>query len=245
MKTDYNCFAGRWPFIKRRQAGFDALRKMHEKHGIESGYVSSLDAVFYNDPFEGDLGLSKEIKGAGYRHAISINPMLPNTEYDIKRADESFGYDAFRIYPTLHGYDFDTPQFTEFYHMATQKEKPLFIHCLFGDPRLDYLLKQRLFESESLGLFLKVDHSIPVVLCNMRLNDIYAMASYAGENNNVYYDMSELRHSMFAIDELSKAGLDDRMVFGSFYPVFDFRAAHIHFDGVDDSIKNKILNRSI
>jgi predicted TIM-barrel fold metal-dependent hydrolase len=189
--------------------------------------------------------LSKEIIGTGYMHAVSINPMLPNTAYDIKRADESFRYDAFRIYPTLHGYDFDTPQFTEFYHMASHKGKPLFIHCLFGDPRLDYLLKQLLFESESLGLFLKAGHSIPVVLCNIRLNDIYAMAPYAGQNNNIYYDMSELRHSMFAIDDLSKAGLVDRMVFGSLYPVFDFKAAYIHLDGVEDSIKNKILNRRI
>lgn len=245
MKTDYNCFTGAWPFIKRRQIDFDGLRRMHEKHGIETGLVSSLNAVFYNDPFEGDVELSRIIKNSGYSHAVSINPMLPNTGYDIKRADASFEYDAFRIYPTIHGYDFDAPQFTEFIHMAAEKGKPVLIHCTFGDFRLDYLLRQIPFETESLGLFLKSGHEVPVVLCNMQLGEMDKMADILKKDKNVYIDMSEIRHSMFALDDLRGMGLADKTVFGSFYPVFDFKAAYIHFDGEEESARDKILNRKI
>jgi len=245
MKTDYNCFTGAWPFVKRRQVDFDGLRKMHEKHGIKTGIVSSLNAVFYNDPFEGDMELAQKIKGSGYKQAVSINPMLPNTAYDIKRADESFEYSAFRIYPTVHGYDFDTPQFIEFYHMASQKGKPIFVHCTFGDQRLDYLLRQIPFEMESLSQFIKTGLNVPIVLCNMRLGAMESMADILGKEDNVYMDMSEMRHSMFAIDDLKDMGLISKIVFGSFYPVFDFMAAHMHFDGVDDRAKNAILEREI
>ncbi len=245
MKKDYNCFIGSWPFIKRRQADFDGLRRMHEKNGIETGLVSSLGAVFYNDPFEGDAELSKIIMGSGYDQAVSINPMLPNTGYDIKRADESFDYDAFRIYPTIHGYNFDSPQFIEFSHMAAEKKKSVLIHCTFGDIRLDYLLQQKPFESESLELFLKSGHKVPVVLCNMKLGDIENMAEILKKDENVYFDMSEMRHSMFALDDISNMDLSEKIVFGSFYPVFDFMAAYIHFKGVDETTRDVILNRKI
>lgn len=245
MKTDYNCFVGAWPFVKRRQIDFDGLRRMHEKHGIESGFVSSLGAVFYNDPFEGDVDLATKIKGSSYRHAISINPLLPNTVFDIKRADRSFSYEAFRIYPTIHGYDFDSPQFIEFFHMAVQKKKPIFIHCAFGDIRLDYLLKQKPFETESLKQFLKTGMKTPVVLCNMRHGTMIDIAETLIKEKNVFIDMAEMRHSMFSLNDMDEAGLQNKVVFGSFYPVFDFLAAYMHFDGVEEKICNDILNRKI
>ena len=245
MKTDYNCFVGAWPFIKRRQIDFDGLRRMHEKHEIESGFVSSLGAVFYNDPFEGDFDLAKKLKGSGYSQAVSINPMLPNIAYDIQRADESFNYDAFRIYPTIHGYDFDTPQFIEFHHMASQKKKPVIIHCSFGDIRLDYLFKQKPFEIESLTRFLSTGMRTPVVLCNMRHGSMIDMAKTLSADNNIFVDMSEMRHSMFSLDDMADAKLLNKVVFGAFYPVFDFLATYMHFDGVADNICSDILNRKI
>jgi len=245
MKTDYNCFVGAWPFVKRRQIDFDGLRIMHEKHGIETGFVSSLGAVFYNDPFEGDFELAKTIKGSGYKQAVSINPMLPNTVYDIKRAEESFSYDAFRIYPTIHGYDFDSPQFIEFHHMAIQKKKPVFIHCAFGDIRLDYLLKQNPFEVDSLKQFLASGMRIPVVLCNMRHGSMIDMEQTLNNDKNIYVDMSEMRHSMFSLEDMADAGLLNKVVFGAFYPMFDFLAAYMHFDGVEEKTCSNILNRKI
>lgn len=245
MKYDYNCFIGAWPFIKRRQVDFEGLRRIHDAHGIESGLVSSLAAVYYNDPFEGDLEIAGIIKGSEYGHAVSINPMLPNTGYDIKRADESFEYDAFRIYPTVHGYDFDSPRFIEFFHMASDKGKPILVHCTFGDFRLDYLLKQKAFDSESLGLFLKTEHKTPVILCNMRLGDIEKMSAIIKGGKNIYFDMSEMRHSMFSLKDISGMGLSNRVLFGSFFPIFDFGAAYIHFKGEDDGMVDMILKKKI
>lgn len=245
MSIDYNCFVGSWPFVKRRTTDFDGLRRTHQKHDIESGLVSSLGAVFYNDPFEGDLELAKIIKGSGYMHAVSINPMLPNTYYDIKRSDDSFEYDAFRIYPTIHGYDFDSPQFIEFFHMAASKCKPILIHCSFGDLRLDYLLMQKPFEAGSLEQFIETGPNIPVVLCNMRHAAMIDMAEAILGSENIFLDMSEMRHSMFSLEDMDRAGLLDRTVYGSFCPVFDFLASYMHFDGTDENIRKAILQRKL
>lgn len=245
MNIDYNCFIGSWPFVKRRQIDFTGLCKMHEKHSIETGFVSSLNAAFYNDPFEGDLEVSRIIKSSGYKQAVSINPMLPNTMFDIYRADESFEYSAFRIYPTLHGYDFDNPDFIEFYQMAVQKRKPLLIHCSFGDFRLDYLLRQAQFSIKSLEKFIQSGAEIPVVLCNIRLADIENLAGVLLKSKDIYIDMSEMRHSVFALNDLKEKGLTDKIVFGSFYPVFDFLASYMHFYDVESNIQNGILKREI
>lgn len=244
MRTDYNCFAGEWPFVKRRRIDFDGLRRMHEKHGITSGWVSNLNAVFYNDPFEGDEELSGIISGSGYKHAVSINPMLPNTMFDIKRLNESFGYDAFRLYPTVHGYNFDSIEFIEFMHMATPLGKPVFIHCAFGDARLDYLLKQKPLDKDSLFSFLRDGADVPVILCNMRHREMIDNRDFL-TGDNIFLDMSEMRHSMFSLEDMENAGLLDKTVFGSFYPVFDFLASFKHFDGVLDNIVEDILERDI
>lgn len=129
--------------------------------------------------------------------------------------------------------------------MAEDKGKPLLIACSFGDPRLDYLLKQKSVDMRGLGRFLRIEHKTPIVLCNIKMHDIDLLAKDIKNTKDIYVDTSELKHSMFAIEDLTEIGLEGRIVFGSFFPLFNFSSAYIHFYGGNDEIKNNILKRII
>jgi hypothetical protein len=244
MNTDYNCFVGKWPEARAKQASFDELRKVHEKHGIAKGVVSSLDSVLYNDPLQGDLELFEKIRGTGYGLALSINPTLPNVQRDMKRADDSIGYEAFRIYPSVHGYGMDSPKLMEFMDIAAEKEKPVLISCTFGDARLDYMIRQRIPETADIGRFLR-NTGAGVVLCNLKIGEAGKVKEDILSRSDVHVDMSELKHSLFSIRDMGGMGLGGRLVFGSFFPLFDFGCSYIHFRGEEDKKVAAILSRDI
>jgi len=245
IKFDYNCYTGRWPFSKSRRAGFDELRRIHEKHGISTGYISSLDSILYNDPMEGDLELAGILDGTGYKMVPSLNPMLPNIERDFRVADESFEYQAVRIYPGIHGYDYDSPELEQLISIAGEKDKAVFIQTSFGDSRMDYLLKQRQTDLEKIPGLVERFPGIKFVLFNLRIFEITKFHGIFAGRDDIYFDMSELKHSMFALEELIAQGLGEKVVFGSFYPMFDFSGAYIHFNGTDQTTLDRILGNNI
>jgi len=245
MGFDYNCYTGRWPFSKSRKVDFNSLRLIHERYGITKGYVSSLDAILYNDPTEGDLELYDVVKGTGYEIVPSLNPLLPNIERDYKIADGTMEYRSVRFYPSIHGYDYDCPEFIEAVDMAHDRDKAVFIQTSFGDPRLDYLLTQRMPDISKLPGLIEGAGNTVIVLCNLRIFEIVQLAEFFRNRSNLYYDMSELKHSMFAIEELAGNGILGNAVFGSFFPMFDFSGAYIHFKGTEQSTRDDILGRNI
>ena len=242
---DYNCFIGKWPFSWARQTDLDKLGIIHEAHGIDSGYVSCLDSVLYNDPMEGNLELAKFIKNTLYEMVPCMNPLLPNPERDFRISYESFDYRAVRIMPTVHGYDLDDPNLLEFAEIAASRQKGLIVHTTFGDPRLDYLLLQKPINLMKLPKLLEKTVDTPLLLCNIRLNEISELNDVLETYENIYIDMSELKHSMFSIEHLKEKGLLGRLVFGSFYPMFDFSGAYVHFRGADENTRDRILGNNI
>ncbi|MBN2882754.1 MAG: hypothetical protein JXN10_04445, partial [Clostridia bacterium] len=86
---------------------------------------------------------------------------------------------------------------------------------------------------------------IKIILCNLRIFEIKQLKETFVNNDDIYFDMSELKHSMFAIEEIVSEGLLNKAVFGSFYPMFDFSGAYMHFEGTEKSIRDKILGNNI
>ena len=242
---DYNCYIGRWPFSKSRNADFDCLVKIHEAHGITHGFVSSLESILCNDPMEENLQLAAMLKSTDYDIVPSFNPLLPNIERDFRISDESFDYKAVRVYPTIHGYDYDSMELEHLITIAVERNKAVFIQTTFGDIRMDYLMKQKPADIMKISGLIKKAEGTRIVFCNLRINEIRQLGDVFRNSDDIYFDMSELKHSMFAIEDIVTEGLEGKMVFGSFYPMFDFSGAYIHFKGTTHSTRDKILGKNI
>src|SRR5690242_3937862 len=109
MAIDVNCLLGHWPFRKLYKNTLRDLQEVHAANGIQEGYVSSLNSIFYNDCFEGDEELHEMIKDSSYHHVQTINPVMPGFAEDKDEGVRRFSSKAIRIYPTFHGYSLQDP----------------------------------------------------------------------------------------------------------------------------------------
>jgi hypothetical protein len=218
---------------------------MHEKHGITKGFISHLDSILYNDLMEGNIELAEILKGTGYDIVPSLNPRLPNIERDFNMADKSFDYRAIRVYPTIHGYDYNSPEFGQLMAVAGERKKAVFIQTTFGDLRMDYLLNQKPVGIDGINDLVEKSKGTKIIFCNLRIFEIKQLKYTFINNDDIYFDMSELKHSMFAVEEVLSEGLLNKAVFGSFYPMFDFSGAYMHFEGTEKSTRDKILGNNI
>ena len=77
MYLDAAAFCGHWPYYYLREGNLPQVLEKLKAYGIEGGLMSSLDACFYNDPWEADGLLTEALQGTTWGVAMSVNPNLP------------------------------------------------------------------------------------------------------------------------------------------------------------------------
>ncbi|MBN2853408.1 MAG: hypothetical protein JXQ23_11800 [Clostridia bacterium] len=224
---DYNCLIGHWPFRKIRKQSLEELKLLYEKYEIEYGYISSLDSIFYHDPFEGDKELAEKLKKTENKMVISLNLSLPYIERDIKKANESFEYEGIRIYPSIHGFDLSGNSFDEFLHMVKENRKKLFISYRMGDIRLDHIIRQSLPDTKEIEEILKNRYENEIYVLNLKSFEVLEMKTSFTGGDKVYFDTSDVKHETFAIERFKNEGLKGKYVFGSFYPLYTFESTYM------------------
>lgn len=142
MYFDTAAFCGHWPYYHLRNASVEQMLERYRAVGIESGLMSSLDAVFYQDPWEADRELVQALAGTDWRVAMSVNPMMPWAEQLIMQG-KGAGVGAVRLYPCIHDYEEDDSRVVELCRLAGELELPVIITTRMEDRRMCYLHTQR------------------------------------------------------------------------------------------------------
>lgn len=213
MNYDLGAFTGHWPFHRIRGEGPAEQLDLRRRRGIGGGLVSSLDAVFYQDPWEADGPLTRAlVSEKNWSVALSVNPMLPHAALELTRAAGSAG--AVRLYPGVHGYEPDDEESVRLCRLAGALGLPVIITARLEDARLEYLLRQRPVEiNRAVGLAERCGGT-RFLLSNFYLSELNAVD---GPPDNVWADTAGLCHGLFPFEEL-KFPLK-RMVFGSCAPL--------------------------
>ena len=242
-KIDVNCLLGNWPFRKIRKNSFSDLKEVHNLNGIEYGYVSSLNSIFYNDPFEGDLELHEIIKDTPYRHVLTINPEIPGFIDDIKRGIELFNISGVRIYPGYHGYRLDSKYIRKLSEVLAKKKLPLFISIRMEDERMNYLSHPRSIETAELTEFLTNYPQNTTVLLSIRIGEIVSIKDSINSRKNVLVDTSGLKDGLFVIEKLKDHIDHSKIVYGSNHPLYCLKSSLLLVEKaeVDNSVKEDIL----
>ena len=45
-RIDFNCFSGNWPFHKVRYNTVEKIAQLHQRCGVEGGFISACEAIF-------------------------------------------------------------------------------------------------------------------------------------------------------------------------------------------------------
>lgn len=240
---DVNCLLGHWPFRKIYKNTFDHLKQVHKENDIAYGYVSSINSIFYNDPFEGDLELHDVIKDSPYKHVLTVNPVLPGFKDDIELGIKLFGINGVRVYPGYHGYKLDNVHFSELCSALKYYNLPLFLSMRLEDERLDYIVRPSTLSMEDVGNFLSKNTDLRVLLLTFRNEELLQFKDALLSNPYVYYDTSGLKNNLFAVEKSIDAFGQDRMVYGSQHPLFCLKSTLLLVEKAElaESVKEKIL----
>ncbi len=244
MKTvDVNCFLGHWPFRKIRRGTFADLKAVHAENQIAFGYVSSLDSIFYHDPFEGDIELHEIIKGSDYQHILSVNPTLPCCLEDVRRGVQCFDIKGVRIYPDIHGFDINGPETDALCRLLGRLGLPLVLTVRLEDERMCYLLQSRPPKMEALDLFLKTHPQNAVLLTGIYYSEILQIKDTINSLEHVFFDASGLKESLFVVEKLLTAVPAEKLLYGSQHSLYCLKSTLLLLEkaAIDPAVRDQIL----
>lgn len=247
FRTDVNCLIGHWPYRKLHKNTFEDLRKVHIDNNISSGYVSSMDSIFYNDPFEGDEELHEILKGSNYHHVLTINPMLPEFLGDIQKGIKLFNIKGVKIFPCYHGYSLDDINIGILCTELKKRNLPLFIVLRMEDERLNHLVKPSTVDLREISKFISRNKDIKIVILNANIYEILELQKDTTINDNVFFDTSGLKGPLFPVEKLLEAVDVKKILFGSLHPLYCLKSTLLIVEKaqIEEAAKDKIMCENI
>lgn len=206
MRYDFTAFTGHWPFRHLRQGALEAVLEKYREAGFSGGVISSLEAIFYNDPWEADGPLLERLRGTGWELAMCLDFRLPRWEDRMSEA-RSMGIRFVRLYPGIHGYSIlDT---APLWKVAEELGMTILITARLEDERLCRLLDQGQVPLMDCAAMAWRFPRVPAVVSGFYLGELRSLTSWP---ENLWTDTTGLRHGPL-MDHW------DRMVFGSGFPL--------------------------
>ena len=222
-RIDVNCLWGHWPFRHIPRDSFADLRRRHLACGIHTGYIASLNSIFYADPLEGEAELYTQIRGSGYWQIQTIDP-LHQAGQDIQIGLERFQIAGVRIYPGYHGFGLLDPAVAALLAILEKRRLPLLLPLRMEDERLDHLIRPRPVDLDELGDFLKANTNRTIVLLSVRLAEIEQLKPVIRSGRRICVDTSGLKDQLFSVEKAVAAIGAEHVLYGSLSPLYSLQS---------------------
>lgn len=237
--TDHNCFIGKWPFY-RLDGSFSAMCEEHTQNGITTGYVSSLESVFYNDFYESEKELAEAIADSGYYHTVTVNPAVQGFEQTLNRCFQEFDLKGIRLTPTYHNYSLADARLKPIIEVARDKNIPIFVNARLTDDRMTHMMHPVPKNADEYAEFVDFAEGVRIVLCYLLGSEADAVWNKTRNRDNLYFDTSGMAGSLFETD------LPDYIshcVLGTGFPLRTVHSSvmRIEKEIADDKLRNIIF----
>ena len=243
-RMDLNCYCGNWPFFRVRYNTPEKLMQLHRRCGIESAFVSSCEAIFYQDPYEAEKQLSKALAGTAYMHVMTLNPMLNGWKDDLKRAVEELQIKAVRLMPGFHDYSLSDPVLNDVADALRNYQLPLFLTLRIRDERTNWIFHPKSVPLDEVADFLERTSDILTLLCCARRREVASLKSSFDARSNLFTDTSGFKDGNFAIEEACEIIGHEKVVYGSSAPLIEMQSTAILVDRAQlpESTRNDIFS---
>ena len=245
MGFDVNCFTGNWPFFSVRENTVEKLQNLHSKYKISGGFISSLEAIFYQDPYEAEMQLAQQIDGTAYEQIMVLNPLLPGWKNDLENCINRLGIGGVRLMPGFHGYSLKDKSVDEAVSFAAKNSLHFMITLRMQDDRAVWMHHPQCVPMEELAEFLNQNGDLPVVLNHIYPYEIDRLNDLDVNWENVYVDTSGFKGGDNPLESvLSKKFLKGHIVFGSGAPLMEPYATVFQLETADivEGERNQIFN---
>jgi uncharacterized protein len=142
MLIDINAWLGHYPWRQLRYNDAASLVTLMDQVGIEKAVVSSIDAVYYNNPQPGNERLYTETKPFLGRLIpfATINPTYAGWERDLAICHEEWGMRGLRAFPVHHGYTLNDTACQALLAAAAERRLPVAFAARLVDRRQHHWL---------------------------------------------------------------------------------------------------------
>lgn len=213
MNYDVSAFTGHWPFRYLRENTMEQQAARYSSWNITGGCISSLDAIFFNDPWEADKKLWEKTKNTSWELSMCANPRLPWTEKRMEQAC-TLGIRHIRLYPGIHQYD--SLEASSIVKLAGKLGMTVTITARLEDNRLCYLLQQQNVSVRDCLTLAAQNPNTRILLSGFYIHELRAIDI---QLQNLYVDTAGLCHGLEPVQVLLQHVPLDRILFGSLYPL--------------------------
>jgi len=216
---DFNVKAGHWPYRPVRR--LDAYLEAMDEYGIQHAVVSSLNAVHYLNPQNGN----QELAEASAHHRDRLTPfavLRPNfTGYvdDLAQCADDLGMKGLVLYPNYHEYALADPALETLMIEAARRAWPVCVQAGLEDPRRQFRQhKVAEVPAADIGDFARAYPDVPVVALGLKVGQ----PESAGEPlpHNFLFDTSNYETLGEMESAVERFGAD-RILLGSNFPLFN------------------------
>jgi len=239
---DVNCMYGHWPFRRVPGESMPEMVASAAAHGVKTMLMASLNAVFYQDSYEGDRELCAALPDSAYQ-IMTVNPSLPTYRDDLKRGAAEFRLKGVKIYPTYHGYELTDTCVAELMEILGRMKLPLFVSLIIEDERMCHMLTPQTTPAYMLQSMIQNNEKIPVVFLNAAPMYFYGLADMVNTYGNVYFDTSGMKMPIGAVVRLAGLMRPTNLLYGSHSPMY-YRQSTINMvagDAVPEDLQKKVF----
>lgn len=217
-----NAKLGHWPY--RPVKGVDALLRGMDALGIARAAVSSVSAVHYLNPQDGNDELVRLI--APYRDRLIPMAVLrlnfAGWQDDLRVCLDEYGVRGVVLYPNYHEFDLADPTLGALMDEAAERRIPVCVQSCMEDVRRQFHpVRTQDVSPGVIGEFARDYPAVNVIAFGLK----WGQPQQAGipSTANLFFDISNyetMGELEFAVEHLGP----DRILFGTNFPMFNLQA---------------------
>lgn len=229
---DTQVYVSRWPGRRMNGDETSALVELLRSRGVTEAWAGSFDALLQKDSGGVNSRLARECRDHGSKMLLpfgAINPKLPDWEEDLRRCHEEFRMPGVRLHPNYHNYTLRDPSIGRLLRISAERGLVVQIAAWMEDERCQHpLLRVPKVDLSPLAPLLEKIRGAKVVVLN-GFTSLYRMEPVLAPFRklaNVAFDFAAL-DGLMEVKALTGLLGVERVVFGSYSPMFYFESASL------------------
>jgi uncharacterized protein len=221
---DCHVYLGAHPFRRLGAENAAEFAEALQKRGVTEAWAGAFEGLLRRDVAAVNHELAAKCQNTLFRPCGTINLALPAWRDDVMRCAEEHGMRVIRLHPNYHAYELETSAFRELLTMAAKHRMLVQLVVQMEDERTQHPQVRAVpVDLKPLAPILHEIQDARVML----LNASAAMVlRHLQDCPNVWLDFAMIE-GVGGVETLLKSWPVERVVFGSFAPVFYWESASL------------------